>query len=183
MDKEVALQEALRTLHRLEYEVWTRLLYQAANIGNSQWRVPIGYQQFAEQCGGCSEKTIQRAVRRLRDKEWLTVSETSRVAVTAFTLSLPNERQGEERSAWQPAIDSFSQENREAFIIMKKTLSTGQLAEIEDEAQQWLIERGIYNRTTLRDKIDHLIMWQTLGPIRSEECQQYFDYLYAGSEE
>ena len=75
-------------------------------------------------------------------------------------------------------LDAFSKENREAFLLMKKTLTTDQLGDIEDEARRWLVARGNYNTTTHRDKIEELIMRKLLGPDRAAACQPVFDYLY-----
>jgi hypothetical protein len=148
-------------------------------VGDNRWRVSIGQATLAQQCGGCSQKTIQRAVRGLRQKGWVSVSgRTSRVAVTAFTLSIPDELHVEHGPDQRPALDSFSKENREAFFLMKNTLTAEVLAEIEDQARRWLIERSNYTTTTHRDKIDELIMRRTLGPVRAQECEKYFVYLY-----
>lgn len=129
---------------------------------------------------GVFQKTIQRAVRRLRQTGWLAVSgRTSRVAVIEFTLTVPADLHRARGPAQPPAIDAFSPENREAFLLMKNTLTTNQLADLEDEARRWLVARGTYNTTTHRDKIDELMMRKLLGPVRAEACQPFFDYLYA----
>jgi hypothetical protein len=175
-----AQQAALIGLHGLDYEVWSRLFARAERAGENRWQVAVGQAALAQQCGGCSQKTIQRAVRRLRQTGWLAVSgRTSRVAVTAFTLAVPADLHRARGPAQPPAIDAFSKENREAFLLMKNTLTTDQLADLEDAARQWLVARGTYNTTTHRDKLDELIMRKLLGPVRAEACQPCFDYLYA----
>lgn len=179
MVEEWAIYAALTGLHGLEYEVWSRLFYRAEKIGENRWRILLGYTALAEQCGGCSEKTIQRAVRQLRQKGWLSTSgRTSRLAVTQFTLSIPANLQVPSGPTQRRALDSFSTANREAFFLMKNTLSRETLAAIEDEARLWLIAHGKYNTTTHLDKIDELIMRKTLGPDRVRECEEYFTYLY-----
>jgi len=181
--EEWALQAALTGLHGLEYEVWSRLFYRAAKTGENRWQTACGYAPLAQACGGCSEKTIQRVVRRLRQKGWVMVSgKTSPAAVTAFTLSIPEDLQVEPGPDQSPAITSFSKENRAAFFLMKNTLTTEVLADMEAEARRWLLARGNYNATTHRDKIDELIMRRNLGPVRAAECEKYFAYLYDGAE-
>jgi hypothetical protein len=179
MGEDWAQQAALTGLHGLDVEVWARLLARAEKTGDNRWTVSVGQAALAVQCGGCSTKTIQRAVRRLRQQGWLAVAgHTSRVAVTAFTLSVPADLHRARGPAQPPAIDAFSNENREAFLLMKNTLTLDQLADLEDAARRWLVARGNYNTTTHRDKIDELIMRKLLGPVRAEACQPCFDYLY-----
>jgi hypothetical protein len=101
------------------------------------------------------------------------------VAATAFPLSVPADLPLARGPAQPPALDAFSPENREAFLLMKNTLTTDQLADLEDAARQWLVARGNYNTTTHRDKIAELMMRKLLGPVRVEACQPFFEYLYA----
>ncbi len=184
MINEDPFRAALRGLHGHELEIWLRLREVAENIGNQRWRAAERYGALAQQCSPdpdkpLSVKTIQVAVRSLRKKGWLQpTAHPSRYTPTEFILSIPEPYQAEQGSDQPPVHESFTPENREAFLMMKQAVQPEELGVIKEEARSWLQLRGKYNATTLRDKIDELIMRRMLGPDRAAECEDGFAYLY-----
>ncbi len=176
---------ALRALHGHELEVWLRLHDSAVSLGDHSWKATERYRELAKRCSPdptqpLSTKTIQFAIRGLRRKGWIQqpAASASRHTPTVFILRVPEEHYTLSGPNRPPAIESLSGENKELFLMMKKTISADQLAEIAEEAQFWLTQRGKYNTTTHRDKIDELIMWTRLGPMRAAECEHAFAHLY-----
>ncbi len=165
---------ALSALHGHELEVWLKLQETAVNLGDHSWKAEQRYRDLAERCSPdpvrpLSTKTIQRAIQGLRRKGWLTQpAHASRHTPTVFILTIPEEHYALSGPERPPAIESLSAENRELFLLMKKGMSAAELAEIEEEARAWLIQRGKYNATTHRDKSDQLIVRQTFGLHRAE---------------
>ena len=175
---------ALSALHGHELEVWLKLQETALNLGNHSWKAEERYRELAKRCSPdparpLSTKTIQRAIQGLRRKGWLTQpAPASRHTPTVFILRVPEEHYTPSGPDSPPAIEALSAENRELFLMMKKGIRAAELAEIEEEARGWLIQRGKYNAATHRDKIDQLIMQKTFGLDRAEECALAFAYLY-----
>ncbi len=174
---------ALRALYGNELKVWLSLQDQAVSLGDHSWKATERYSNLAKRCSPnpaqpLSTKTVQRAIQGLRRKGWVTQpAHPSRHTPTVFILTVPEEHytlSGPERP---PAIESLSAENRELFLMMKKGMSAGELAEIEEEARSWLVQRGKYTATTHRDKSDQLIVRKTFGLHRAEECAPVFAYL------
>ena len=177
MTAEEPHKAALSALHGHELEVWLKLHETAVSLGNYSWRATERYVELAKRCSPdaarpLSTKTIQRVIQGLRRKGWLTQpAHPSRHTPTVFILKVPEEHYALSGPDSPPAIESLSAENRELFLMMKKGMSAAELAEIEEEARSWLIQRGKYNATMHRDKVDELIMRQRLGPMRVEECE------------
>ncbi len=175
---------ALSALHGHELEVWLKLQETALNLGNHSWKAEERYRELATRCSPdparpLSTKTIQRAIQGLRRKGWLIQpAPASRHTPTVFILRVPEEHYAPSGSDSPPAIEALSAENRELFLLMKKGMSADAFAEIEEDARVWLIQRGKYNAATHRDKIDELIMRQTFGLHRAEECAPAFTHLY-----
>ncbi len=175
---------ALRALHGHELEVWLRLQDTALSLGNHTWKAEERYGALAKRCSPdparpLSTKTIQRAIHGLHRKGWLTQpAHPSRHTPTVFILRVPEEHYAPSGPERPPAIESLSAENRELFLMMKKGIRAAELAEIEEEARFWLVQRGKYNATTHRDKIDQLIVRKTFGLHRAEECAPVFAYLF-----
>ena len=184
MTAEEPHKAALSALHGHELEVWLKLHETAVSLGNYSWRATERYVELAKRCSPdaarpLSTKTIQRAIQGLRRKGWLTQpAHPSRHTPTVFILTIPEEHYASSGSDRPPAIESLSAENRELFSMMKKGMSAGELAEIEEEARSWLVQRGKYNATTHRDKSDQLILQKVFGLDRAEECAPAFTHLY-----
>ncbi len=185
MVNEESLRAALQGLHGRELEVWLRLQEVSENIGNQRWRASERYRELAQQCSPnpakpLSVESIQLAIRGLRKKGWLQpTSRPYRSTPIEFVLSIPEEHYALSGPERPPAIESFSAENRELFLMMKKGIRAAELAEIEEEARSWLVQRGKYTATTYRDKIDELIMRKTFGLDRAAECEHSFTHLYS----
>ena len=175
---------ALSALHGHELEVWLKLQETAVTLGNHSWKAEERYGDLAKRCSPdaarpLSTKTIQRAIQGLRRKGWLTQPPpASRHTPTIFILTVPEEHYALSGPDRPPAIESLSAENRELFLMMKKGISAADLAEIEEEARAWLVQRGKYNAANHRDKIDQLIVQKTFGLHRAEECAPAFASLY-----
>ena len=175
---------ALSALHGHELEVWLKLQETAVNLGDHSWKAEQRYRDLAERCSPdpvrpLSTKTIQRAIQGLSRKGWLTQPvHASRHTPTVFILTIPEEHYTLSGPDSPPAIESLSAENRELFLMMKKGMSAAELAEIEEEARSWLVQRGKYNATTHRDKSDQLILQKVFGLDRAEECAPAFTHLY-----
>ena len=175
---------ALRALHGHELEVWLRLQDTAVSLGNHSWKAQERYRDLANRCSPdatkpLSTKTIQLAIRGLRRKGWLTQpAHPSRHTPTIFILTVPEEHYALSGPDTPPAIESLSAENRDLFLMLKKGMSAAQLAEYDDDARSWLIERGKYNATTHRDKVDESIARNSFGPHRMADIEPVFAYLY-----
>ena len=177
---------ALRALHGNELKVWLSLLDRAVTLENHLFKATERYRDLAKRCSPdparpVSTKTLQRTIRKLRAKGWITQPAhplASRQTPTVFILTVPEEHYARSGPDRPPAIESLSAENRELFLMMKKGVRAGELAEIEEEARSWLMQRGKYNATTYRDKIDQLIVRKTFGLHRAEECAPAFAHLY-----
>ncbi|MGE0822911.1 MAG: hypothetical protein AB7G75_27950 [Candidatus Binatia bacterium] len=189
------MDEVLPKLTPAEQVVYQRL-FRLSHAQQHQ-QVRCRYEILARQCG-LSLRTLQRAVRSLKQKQLLRANWQSHGATT-FTLDLqgPNavlaslrRRRGDgspplpaRRLSRPPVYDTFSQEDRELFVTAKRSLSPARMNQITEEAVEWLAERAAGNPLAfsdelLRDKVDELVAREVFGPDRQNRYVDSFRHLY-----
>jgi hypothetical protein len=163
--------------------------------------LPFTTCRYAELAAHCrlSLSTLQRALRGLRSKRLVKTVWRSHGATTFHVqlLSLlpqrpaflPHRRRGERaapvarRPSRPPVYDAFRPEDRELFVTCKRALSPARLAELTEEAVEWLTERAggdpdAFADELLRDKVDELVVEEVFGPERQERYRSLFTHLY-----
>jgi len=156
------------------------------------------YEDLAIQCG-LSLRTLQRALKRLRQKRlvqtvWQSHGATTFHVQLLSTLPqrpafLPRRRRGAApspalpRMLRPPVYDAFSPEDRDLFLACKRSLSPGHLNELTEQAVEWLAERAngdpvAFADDVLRDKVDELIFSEVFGVERGKRYERLFVYLY-----
>lgn len=199
--------EVVGKYHRLMDEVMPHLamaeqvlyhrLFRLSHARRSEY-VKCRYEDLAVQCG-LSLRTLQRALKGLKQKQLVKTLWQSHGATT-FTLPLVWElprtppflpkrsrRDGPFPASFAlatpPVYDAFSREDRELFLVCKRSLSPEHLNALAEEAVEWLTERAegdpnAFSDERLRDKVDELVFQQVFGVERREQYRHLFDPLY-----
>ena len=199
--------EVVWKYHRLMDEVMPHLaaaeqvlyhrLFRLSHARRSDY-VKCRYDELAVQCG-LSLRTLQRALKGLKHKQlvktlWQSHGATTFTVHLAWELArkpafLPTRKASEVASsppfalATPPVYDAFSREDRDLFVVCKRSLSPEQLNAFAEEAVEWLTERAegdpnAFSDEVLRDKVDELVFQQVFGVERRERYRPLFDHLY-----
>ena len=160
--------------------------------------VKCRYEDLATQCG-LSLRTLQRALKGLKQKQlvktlWQSHGATTFTVQLAWELTrkpafLPKRKAPEAASsppfalATPPVYDAMSPEDRELFLVCKRSLSPEHLNALAEEAVEWLTERAkgdpnAFSDEQLRDKVDELVFQHVFGVERRERYRHLFDPLY-----
>jgi hypothetical protein len=160
--------------------------------------VKCRYEDLATQCR-LSLRTLQRALTGLKHKQlvktvWQSHGATTFTVHLAWELArkpafLPPQPAPEAAAsppfglATPPVYDAFSREDRDLFLVCKRSLSPEQLNALAEEAVEWLTERtdgdpNAFSDERLRDKVDELVFQQVFGVERREQYRHLFDPLY-----
>lgn len=187
------MDEVLPYLTPTEQIVYQRL-FRLSHVRQSPF-AKCRYEELAAQCG-LSLRTLQRALKGLRQKQLVSMAWQSHGATT-FTVRLlsqlpqrpaflPRRKRRELPSPAlghpirPPVYDAFSLEDRDLFLACKRGLSPIRLNELTEEAVEWLTERAAGNPSAfadevLRDKVDELVFREVFGVERRERYQHLFD--------
>jgi len=190
------MDEILPYLTPVEQIVYQRL-FRLSHVRQSPF-AKCRYEELAVQCG-LSLRTLQRALKGLRQKQLISTAWQSHGATT-FTIRLlsqlpqrpaflPRRKRREfpspsfNKPLRPPIYDAFSPEDRDLFLACKRGLSPARLNELTEEAVEWLTERAAgdpnaFLDEALRDKVDELVCREVFGFDRRERYQHLFDYLY-----
>lgn len=187
------MDEVLPHLTPVEQIVYQRL-FRLSHVQHSPF-AKCRYEELAAQCG-LSLRTLQRALKGLRQKQLVSTAWQSHGATTftVWLLSqlprrpafLPRRRRRElpsrapSRPMRPPLYDAFSPEDRDLFLACKRGLSPARLNELTEEAVEWLTERAAgdpsaFSDEVLRDKVDELIVREVFGFERRARYQHLFD--------
>jgi len=172
-------------------------LFRLSHARRSEY-VKCRYEDLALQCG-LSLRTLQRALTGLKHKQLVKTLWQSHGATT-FTVHLAwelarkpaflSKRKTLEAAssppfalATPPVYDAFGREDRDLFLVCKRSLSPEHLNALVEEAVDWLTERAegdpnAFSDERLRDKVDELVFQQVFGVERREQYRHLFDPLY-----
>lgn len=190
------MDEILPHLPAAEQVAYQRLF--RLSHGRRSEYVKCRYEDLALQCG-LSLRTLQRALTSLKRKQlvktvWQSHGATTFTVYLAWEFArkpafLPKRRTSEASAphslvlATPPVYDAFSREDRELFLVCKRSLNPEHLNAVTEEAVEWLTERShgdpnAFSDELLRDKVDELIFQQVFGVERREQYQHLFNHLY-----
>jgi hypothetical protein len=190
------MDEILPQLGVAEQVVYQRL-FRLSHARRSDY-VKCRYADLALQCG-LSLRTLQRALKGLKHKQLVKTLWQSHGATT-FTVNLawelprtPAFLSKSKPSAFAsphpltlatpPIYDAFTREDRDLFVVCKRSLNPAHLNALTEEAVEWLTERAhgdpnAFSDELLRDKVDELVFQQVFGVERRERYRHLFDHLY-----
>ena len=154
------------------------------------------YSDLAQHCR-LSVSSVQRALKGLRTKKLIkSVWQSHRGTTFQVRLLsalphrpafLPRRRRVAPPPLPTPrrpaAYDSFSPEDRDLFVVAKRSLSPAVQNELTETAVEWLTEQvdgdpEAFSDEALRDKIDELVFRRVFGPDRQRQYEHLFGHLY-----
>jgi hypothetical protein len=79
--------------------------------------------------------------------------------------------------------DAFTPDDRELFLICKRSLSPERLNTLSEDAVEWLRAQAhgdstAFSDEALRDKVGELVFHKVFGPARTERYEALFRHLY-----
>lgn len=158
-----------------EQSVYQRLFY--LSHGQETEHVAIRYEDLARVCN-LSLSVVQRAIKTLKAKKLVKTTWQQKSPMTFFVSVLSLAPRSARKLVFQHSIyDQFSPEDRDLFLTCKRSINPKRMRELEDEAREWLSERGMEG-ALLTDKLDELIMRQHFGPERVKKYEALFLHLY-----